>query len=92
MGRPKYQSFPLLWYHARMDENPYNAPREHGRLADSREPRPPEWPRTAGSLFAFGVIGLVLALTGNENQFVWLSVMMIVAGAGSAIGHWRQSK
>lgn len=78
-------------YHVVMEENPYRAPTEPNKPAERHEPesRPAEWQRLTFAIFGFGAVGLMLSLTGNEKHVLWLSIMMMVAAAGAALGHWR---
>lgn len=49
----------------------------------------PEWLRLTLSLLGFGLVGLMLSFTGNEKHVLWLSIMMLIAAAESAVCHWK---
>lgn len=89
IGLIEYPASPS--YHVVMEENPYRAPTEANKPAEGREPesRSAEWQQLTVAIFAFGAIGLMLSLTGNEKHLLWLSIMMTVAAVGAALGHWQ---
>lgn len=74
---------------ASLDE--LHPPTEPTKPSERQEPesRLAERQRLTFAIFCFGAIGLMLSLTGNENHILWLSMMMMVAGVGAGLGHWR---